>query len=217
MATVPDAEESGLRTTIEEEDNEHDLKKLATSFLGLSFSVMLAHLPSDALSLVPRLRTEADELRQRLAAAEEQVRQMKCRRVEDSKANARVVEIFASHRNAWQEEEKRLQNRIHEMEEEREEFVSRIGELEREVGERDEMIGFMSRRGIDEEEEGDDNSTERYGVDHHTVSLSPPPAYPSSHQFWAESHNTNPFQVSFFFLFHEYLMFERDLYSFLFL
>ncbi|KAJ0248311.1 hypothetical protein HA466_0154270 [Hirschfeldia incana] len=194
MATVPDAEESGLRTTIEEEDNEHDLKKLATSFLGLSFSVMLAHLPSDALSLVPRLRTEADELRQRLAAAEEQVRQMKCRRVEDSKANARVVEIFASHRNAWQEEEKRLQNRIHEMEEEREEFVSRIGELEREVGERDEMIGFMSRRGIDEEEEGDDNSTERYGVDHHTVSLSPPPAYPSSHQFWAESHNTNPFQ-----------------------
>ncbi|XP_018436500.1 uncharacterized protein LOC108808896 isoform X2 [Raphanus sativus] len=188
MATVPDTEES---RTVVEEDHEHDsLKKLATSFLGLSFSVMLAHLPSDALSLVPRLRTEVDELKQRLAAAEEQVRQMKCRRVEDSKANARVVEIFASNRNAWQEEEKRLQNRIHEMEEEREEFVDRIRELEREVGERDEMIGFMSRRGVQE----DDDSTEGYGADLHTVSFSPPTAYPSSHQLWAESHNTNPFQ-----------------------
>ncbi|KAF8052882.1 hypothetical protein N665_1495s0013 [Sinapis alba] len=196
METVPDAEESGLRRmtrTVAEEDNEHDdLKKLATSFLGLSFSLMLAHIPSDALSLVPRLATEVGELKQRLAAAEEQVRQMKCRRVEDSKANARVVEIFASHRNGWQEEEKRLQNRIHEMEEEREEFMKRIHDLEREVGERDEMIGFMSRRGI-EEEDGDDNSTERYGVDHHTVSSSPT-AYPSSHQFWTEAHNTNPFQ-----------------------
>ncbi|KAF3506639.1 hypothetical protein F2Q69_00007431 [Brassica cretica] len=193
MATVPEAEESGLRMTrtVVEEDNEHELKKLATSFLGLSFSVMLAHLPSDALSLIPRLTTEVSELKQRLEAAEEQVRQMKCRRVEDSKANARVVEIFTSRRNAWQEEEKRLQNRIHEMEEEREEFMNRIHELEREVGERDEMIGFMSRRGIEEEE--DDNSTERYGVDQHTLSSSPT-AYPSSHQFWAEAHNTNPFQ-----------------------
>ncbi|CAN7022180.1 hypothetical protein BRARA_F01831 [Brassica rapa] len=183
MATVPEAEESGLRMT----GTEHELKKLATSFLGLSFSVMLAHLPSDALSLVPRLTTEVSELKQRLEAAEEQVRQMKCRRVEDSKANARVVEIFTSRRNAWQEEERRLQNRIHEMEEEREEFMNRIHELEREVGERDEMLGFMSRRCIEEEE--DDNSTERY----HTLSSSPT-AYPSSHQFWAEAHNTNPFQ-----------------------
>ncbi|ESQ37421.1 hypothetical protein EUTSA_v10002556mg [Eutrema salsugineum] len=203
MATVPEAEEeeSIMRTVTEEEEeeSEHDLKRLSRSFLGLSFSVMLAHLPSDAISLVPRLTTEIKELKRRLAAAEEQVRQMKSRRVEDSKANARVVEIFASHRNAWQEEEKRLQNRIHEMEEEREEFMNRINDLEREVSERDEMIGFMSRRGIvdeEEEEEGDDeNSTERYGVDHLTVS-STPTAYgltPSS-QFWAESHNTNPFQ-----------------------
>ncbi|KAG2329869.1 hypothetical protein Bca52824_001049 [Brassica carinata] len=197
MEELLETSESGftMTRTVVEEDNEHDLKKLATSFIGLTFSVMLAHLPSDALSLVPRLTTEVNELKQRLAAAEEQVRQMKCRRVEDSKANARVVEIFTSRRNAWQDEEKRLQNRIHEMEEEREEFMNRIHELEREVGERDEMIGFMSRRGIEEEddEEGDDNSTERYGVDHRTVSSSPT-AYPSSHQFWAESHNTNPFQ-----------------------
>lgn len=184
MATVPEAEEAGLlmRTVVDVEEDEHDLKKLSRSFLGLTFSVMLAHLPRDAVSLVPRLTTEVNELKRRLATAEEQVRQMKQRRVEDSKANARVVEIFASHRNAWQEEEKRLQNRIHEVEEEREEFMNRIHDLEREVSERDEMIGFMSRRGFPEED--DDNSTERYGVDHHTVSS--PTAY----------HNTNPFQVS---------------------
>lgn len=197
MATVPAAEESGLRmrSVVEEEEDEHDLKKLAKSFLGLSFSVMLAHLPSDAISLVPRLTSEVKELKRRLAAAEDQVRQMKSRRVEDSKANARVVEIFASHRNAWQEEEKRLQSRIHEMEEEREDFMNRINELEREVTERDEMIGFMSRRGIEDEEEGDD-SNERYGVDHLTVSSPSAYALTPSSQFWAESHNTNPFQVS---------------------
>ncbi|CAA7036792.1 unnamed protein product [Microthlaspi erraticum] len=203
MATVPEAEELGLttRTVVEgDEEDEQDVNRLAKSFIGLSFSVMLAHLPSDAISLIPRLTSEVKELKRRLAAAEEQVRQMKSRRVEDSKANARVVDIFASHRNAWQEEEKRLQNRIHEMEEEREDFMNRINELEREVSERDEMIGFMSRRGIEdgeEEEEGDfdPNSNERYGVDHLAVSSSPT-AYelaPSS-QFWAEPHNTNPFQ-----------------------
>uniref|UniRef100_A0A1J3FV42 Uncharacterized protein n=2 Tax=Noccaea caerulescens TaxID=107243 RepID=A0A1J3FV42_NOCCA len=200
MATVPEAEELGFitRTVVEGEEDEQVLNRLAKSFIGLSFSVMLAHLPSDAISLVPRLTSEVKELKRRLAAAEEQVRQMKSRRVEDSKANARVVDIFASHRNAWQEEEKRLQNRIHEMEEEREDFMNRINELEREVSERDEMIGFMSRRGIEDEEgEGDfdPNSTERYGVDHLAVSSSPI-AYglaPSS-QFWAESQNTNPFQ-----------------------
>ncbi|KFK33955.1 hypothetical protein AALP_AA5G083500 [Arabis alpina] len=186
MATVLEAKESELRLrSVLEEEDEHDLKRLAKTFLGLTFSVMLAHLPSDAISLIPRLTSEVTELKRRLTAAEDQVRQMKSRRVEDSKANARVVEIFASHRNAWQEEEKRLQNQIHEMEEEREDFMNRINELEREVSERDEMIGFMSRRGIqeDEEEEGDDSivsSSTAYGIT------------PSS-QFWAES-NTNPFQ-----------------------
>ncbi|XP_020880658.1 uncharacterized protein LOC9311825 isoform X3 [Arabidopsis lyrata subsp. lyrata] len=183
MATVPEPEVEEeeerlrMRSFVEEEEEHDELKKLAKSFLGLSFSVMLAHLPNDAISIVPRLTSEVTELKRRLATAEEQVRQMKSRRVEDSKANARVVEIFASHRNAWQEEEKRLLNRIHEMEEEREDFMNRINELEREVSERDEMIGFMSRREIEEEDEdgeGDgDESSERYGVDHLTVSSSP--------------------------------------------
>jgi DNA repair exonuclease SbcCD ATPase subunit len=187
----PEEEEERLRMrSFVEEEKEHDeLKKLAKSFLVLSFSVMLAHLPNDAISLVPRLTSQVTELKRRLATAEEQVRQMKSRRVEDSKANARVVEIFASHRNAWQEEEKRLLNRIHEIEEEREDFMNRISELEREVSERDEMIGFMSRREIEEEDDDDgqgDESSERYAVDHLTLSSSPSPnAYG----------NFNPFQV----------------------
>ncbi|XP_019086006.1 PREDICTED: uncharacterized protein LOC104711047 isoform X2 [Camelina sativa] len=194
MASVPEPEEERLRVRSfveEEEEEEHELKKLAKSFLGLSFSVMLAHLPNDAISLVPKLTSEVKELKRRLATAEEQVRQMKSRRVEDSKANARVVDIFASHRNAWQEEEKRLLNRIHEMEEEREEFMNRVNELEREVSERDEMIGFMSRRGVEEDDdEGQgDESIERYGVDHLTVSTSSPNGYGIS-----PSSNFNPFQ-----------------------
>ncbi|XP_010503201.1 PREDICTED: uncharacterized protein LOC104780406 isoform X1 [Camelina sativa] len=197
MATVSEPEEERLRTRsfVEEEEEEHELKKLAKSFLGLSFSVMLAHLPNDAISLVPKLTSEVKELKRRLATAEEQVRQMKSRRVEDSKANARVVDIFASHRNAWQEEEKRLLNRIHEMEEEREEFMNRVNELEREVSERDEMIGFMSRRGVEEDDDdegqggGGDESIERYGVDHLTVSSSLPNGYGIS-----PSSNFNPFQ-----------------------
>ncbi|KAG7627481.1 hypothetical protein ISN45_At03g038170 [Arabidopsis thaliana x Arabidopsis arenosa] len=186
----PEEEEERLRMrSFVEEEKEHDeLKKLAKSFLVLSFSVMLAHLPNDAISLVPRLTSQVTELKRRLATAEEQVRQMKSRRVEDSKANARVVEIFASHRNAWQEEEKRLLNRIHEIEEEREDVMNRISELEREVSERDEMIGFMSRREIEEEDDDDgqgDESSERYAVDHLTLSSSPSPnAYG----------NFNPFQ-----------------------
>ncbi|CAN8254996.1 unnamed protein product [Cochlearia groenlandica] len=206
MATVPEAEEesSRIRNIVAKEEEEHDLKRLARSYLGLSFSVMLAHLPIDAISLVPRLTSEITELKRRLSTAEEQVRQMKSRRVEDSKANARVVEIFATNRNAWSEEEKRLRIRIHEMEEEREDFVNRINELEREVSERDEMIGFMSRRGIEEEEdedveeeeeeeeEGYENSTERYGVDHLTVS-SPTP-YGINPWTYTHNNNTNPFQ-----------------------
>ncbi|CAF2074712.1 unnamed protein product [Brassica oleracea var. botrytis] len=122
MATVLEVEEAGLitRTVDDVEEDEHDLKKLSRSFPGLTFSVMLAHLPRDAISLVPRLTTEVNELKRRLATVEDHVRQMKLRRVEDSKENVRVVEIFASRMNAWKEEEKRLQNRIHEMEEERE-------------------------------------------------------------------------------------------------
>lgn len=91
--------------------------------------------------------------------AEEQLKQLHSRRKEDSKANARVVEIFASHRHAWQQEEKRLLQQIDECNEEiailkskledyegvEAECKARIEDLKRDVSEREEMLSFMSR------------------------------------------------------------------------
>ncbi|PQQ13333.1 uncharacterized protein Pyn_05477 [Prunus yedoensis var. nudiflora] len=76
-----------------------------SSYLGLSLGIFLALAPTK----FQELQTQVSELSARLWQAEEQVRQMRSRRKEDSKANARVVEIFASHRNAWQAEEKRAE------------------------------------------------------------------------------------------------------------
>ncbi|XP_028755118.1 uncharacterized protein LOC114715319 isoform X2 [Neltuma alba] len=150
----------------EDQPQQEDLSKLTTSFLGLSFSLFLAFLPRNALSLVQNLQSRLRELSLKLFQAEEQLRVMRSRRQEDSKANARVVEIFASHRNAWQAEEKRLLHQIDSATEEiahlrtkvvefqkyEAESKARIEELEREVRERDEMLSFMSRRGGGEDE-----------------------------------------------------------------
>ncbi|XP_061956868.1 uncharacterized protein LOC133678530 isoform X3 [Populus nigra] len=159
--------------------------KLLSSYLGLSFSLFLAILPPNSISLIPNLQTQIRNLSIRLLQAEEQLKQMKSRRKEDSKANARVVEIFASHRNAWQAEEKRLlqqidfaseevsslRAKVEDFEREKEEWQGKIQDLEREVGEREEMIGFMSRNAVaggsefvgGEEESGRCGSGECYG------------------------------------------------------
>ena len=139
------------------EGGDSELKKLMCSYLGLSLSMFLALAPHKFRELHLHVR----DLSARLRHAEDQLRQMRSRRQEDSKANARVVDIFASHRNAWQAEEKRLlaqidaaerqvaslNARLEEMERSHEESESRICDLEREVGERDDMIGFMAARG----------------------------------------------------------------------
>ncbi|KAK7309487.1 hypothetical protein RJT34_06249 [Clitoria ternatea] len=151
-----------------EEDEQHhqqDVNKLIRSYIGLSFSMFLA--------LFPRNTNHTHKLRYlslKMAEAEEELRQMKSRRQEDSKANARVVEIFASHRNTWQAEEKRLLHQIDAAAEEITRLRERVAELEeskaradREVAERDEMISFMSRR-IEEEGLGACQSREHYGV-----------------------------------------------------
>ncbi|KAJ6342071.1 hypothetical protein OIU78_010085 [Salix suchowensis] len=173
----------------QEEEPEARLREdnLLSSYLGLSFSFFLAILPPNSISLIPNLQTQIRDLSIRLLQAEEQLRQMKSRRKEDSKANARVVEIFASHRNAWQAEEKRLlqqidfaseevaslRAKVEDFEREREEWQGKIQDLEREVGEREEMIGFMSRNAVaggggsefvgGEEESGRCGSGECYG------------------------------------------------------
>nr|XP_048320398.1 uncharacterized protein LOC107430971 isoform X3 [Ziziphus jujuba var. spinosa] len=142
-----------------EEEIVEEVKKVMCSYLGVSFCVFLALAPRNWRELQRQVR----ELTSRLWQAEEQVKQMRSRRKEDSKANARVVEIFASHRNKWQEEEKRLLNQIDEANQEVAHLNARIADfekaeadsrvrilhLERELAERDEMIGFMSRTGGD--------------------------------------------------------------------
>ncbi|XP_020215988.1 uncharacterized protein LOC109799777 isoform X2 [Cajanus cajan] len=129
-------------------------QKLFRSYMGLSFSMSLALLANTS---VPALQAKVRALSLRAAAAEDELRQMKSRRHEDSKANARVVEIFASHRNAWQAEEKRLLHQIDAAADEIARLRRRVADLEdasarahKELADRDEMIGFMSRR-IEEE------------------------------------------------------------------
>ncbi|XP_065877082.1 uncharacterized protein [Euphorbia lathyris] len=130
-----------------------------SSYLGLSFGLFLASLPTNSTSLIPNLHSQIRDLSFRLFQAEDQLKLMKSRRKEDSKANARVVEIFASHRNAWQAEEKRLLHQIdaateelaslratlEDFHSERGDWKAKIHDLEREVTEREEIIGFMSR------------------------------------------------------------------------
>ncbi|KAI9124969.1 hypothetical protein K1719_003585 [Acacia pycnantha] len=166
----------------DQQPQQEDVTNLTTSFLGLSFSLFLAFLPRNALNLVQNLQSRLRELSLKLFQAEEQLRLMRSRRQEDSKANARVVEIFASHRNAWQAEEKRmlhqidsateeiahLRNKVSEFEKYEAESKARIEELEREVRERDEMLSFMSRRdggGEDDGEELGECQTRDYGDD----------------------------------------------------
>lgn len=102
----------------------------------------------------------------KLHQAEAELKEVYSRRKEDSKANARVVEIFASHRHAWQQEEKRLLHQIdvnaeeiahlraklEEFEKSEVGFKSNLEELKREIYERDEMLNFMSKRSSEMQE-----------------------------------------------------------------
>lgn len=152
---------SSMPEAIEEEE-EDPFRDLLASYLGLTFALFMASIPKSSLSLLPTLECRNRDLSRRLAQAEEQVKQMKSRRREDSRANARVVEIFAGHRNAWRREERRLLERIEacgeeigrlrarleESEESEVELKDQMGGLRRDVSERDEMIeGFISRGG----------------------------------------------------------------------
>ncbi|KAL9454155.1 hypothetical protein AB3S75_009704 [Citrus x aurantiifolia] len=134
----------------EEEAKHLQLFKL---YIGISFSLFLASLSKNSSEV-------KEELKVRLRVAEEQLKQMKSRRKEDSKANARVVEIFVSHSNTWQAEEKQLLQQINAATEEMTSLRSKIEELEREklqfdkrFQELEDMIRFMSRRGCEFEVE----------------------------------------------------------------
>ncbi|KAG9452843.1 hypothetical protein H6P81_005747 [Aristolochia fimbriata] len=149
----PAVEDSGPKSSPESDAS------IAT-YVGLSFAVFLGSLPRSYQSFISTLQSRNRSLSMKLYHAEEQLRQMKSRRKEDSKANARVVEIFASHRNGWQQEEKRLllqidssaeeivhlKTKIAELERSEAELRIVIEKLQRDVEERDEMINFLSRK-----------------------------------------------------------------------
>ncbi|KAL6985608.1 hypothetical protein U1Q18_018984 [Sarracenia purpurea var. burkii] len=146
--------------TVELSNHDQSYEKLLCSYLGLSFAVYLGLLPKASISLVSTLQSRNRDLYLQLVEVEEQLNQLRSRRKEDSKANARVVEIFASHRHAWQQEEKRLlqeidagaeeiahlRARVDELEKSEGELRQSADELRMEVGERDEILDFMARR-----------------------------------------------------------------------
>nr|GMD99225.1 uncharacterized protein LOC109152641 isoform X1 [Ipomoea batatas] len=131
--------------------SEDPFGKLFSSYLGLSFALSLAHLPTKPFSALSTLQTHNRDLTFQVSEAEEQLKELLLRRKEDSKANARVVEIFATHRHAWQRKERSLLQQIDEEAEEIARLRERVAELEkteaelkRAVGERDEMMGFLN-------------------------------------------------------------------------
>ncbi|KAF7044839.1 hypothetical protein CFC21_054016 [Triticum aestivum] len=77
------------------------------AYLGVAFALFLASLPAGARH-VASLQSRGRILATRLLAAEDQLRQLRARRREDARANARAAEIFAGHRASWAEAERRL-------------------------------------------------------------------------------------------------------------
>ncbi|KAL3498004.1 hypothetical protein ACH5RR_040736 [Cinchona calisaya] len=165
----------------QQNDEQEHFEKLLSSFLGISFTIFLGFLPKNSISLVSNLKARNKDLSFRLMKAEEQLKQLHARRKEDSKANARVVEIFASHRHSWQQEEKRLFQQIDESAEEiahlrgkvedfeklEAQLRASVEELKREVGERDEMLNFMSVNGRPCEMENCDDDGGNGGVEYY--------------------------------------------------
>ncbi|XP_028085374.1 uncharacterized protein LOC114286408, partial [Camellia sinensis] len=121
----------------------------------------LSLIPKSSTSLLSTLQSQNRGLRLKLLESEHRLSQVHSRRREDSKANARVVEIFASHRHCWQEEEKcllrqidsgeeeitRLRAMVEELEKSEAEMRQNVEELRRvNEGRNHEMLNFMAAR-----------------------------------------------------------------------
>jgi len=125
------------------------------TYLGVSFALFLATLPaSTGARHVASLQSRGRILAARLLAAEDQLRQLRARRREDARANARAAEIFAGHRAAWMEAERRLlaraaaagdeaaslRARLADAEADAAALRARVERLEREAAERDGLL-----------------------------------------------------------------------------
>ncbi|CAN6302742.1 unnamed protein product [Urochloa humidicola] len=138
------------------------------TYLGVSFALFLATLPTTTGARhVASLQSRGRLLAARLLATEDQLRQLRARRREDARANARAAEIFAGHRAAWMEAERRLlaraaaagdeaaslRARLAEAEADAAALRARVERLEREAAERDELLTALlaaTSRGGDE-------------------------------------------------------------------
>ncbi|KAG2533779.1 uncharacterized protein LOC120687398 isoform X2 [Panicum virgatum] len=125
------------------------------TYLGVSFALFLATLPaSTGARHVASLQSRGRILAARLLASEDQLRQLRARRREDARANARAAEIFAGHRAAWMEAERRLlaraaaagdeaaslRARLADAEANAAALRARVERLEREAAERDGLL-----------------------------------------------------------------------------
>ncbi|KAJ3683239.1 hypothetical protein LUZ60_013466 [Juncus effusus] len=147
---------------------------LLSRYLGLSFAAFLSLLPKNTLDYVSSLQSRNRVLATRLFEAEEQLKQMRARRRDDARANARAAEILAGHRTAWLDAERNLLNRLDEAHSVESELRARVERLERELAvanaERDELEredeggeevgGDDDRNDSDGEEEGEGEGEE---------------------------------------------------------
>jgi hypothetical protein len=128
------------------------------TYLGVSFALFLATLPTNTGARhVASLQSRGRILAARLLAAEDQLRQLRARRREDARANARAAEIFAGHRAAWVEAERRLlaraaaaadeaaslRARLAEAEADAAALRARAERLEREADERGDLLAAL--------------------------------------------------------------------------
>ncbi|KAL4199407.1 hypothetical protein AMTRI_Chr03g50970 [Amborella trichopoda] len=113
-----------------------------STYIGLSFALFVGFLPTSYQSLMASLQLQNRKLSSKLREAEALIEQMKMRRAEDSKANAKVMGIFASQRQAWQQEKNSLVQRLSELK-----LITE--KLQKDVEEREEFIGVVRERSSD--------------------------------------------------------------------
>ncbi|KAM0928714.1 hypothetical protein ACQ4PT_002653 [Festuca glaucescens] len=157
------------------------------AYLGLAFALFLASLPTAAGPRhVASLQSRGRVLAARLLAAEDQLRQLRARRREDARANARAAEIFAGHRASWSDslaraadEAAALRARLADAEQQAAAQRARADRLEREAQERDSLLSallaatrggdvhshFRGGREQEEEEDGDAREQQRHPSD----------------------------------------------------
>ncbi|XP_047073008.1 MAP7 domain-containing protein 1 [Lolium rigidum] len=121
------------------------------AYLGLAFALFLATLPAaGGPRHVASLQSRGRLLAARLLAAEDQLRQLRARRREDARANARAAEILAARRASWSDslaraadEAAALRARLADAEQLAAAQRARADRLEREALERDSLLSAL--------------------------------------------------------------------------